>query len=269
MIHYIKSELYRIKHVKGVYLLTGICMALLLAMNLTLGYFRNHTGNFPYGTTSFSFMMVDTALEVVMILSLIMSCIIFADEYKNKTVMNSIAFGYSRLTVYFGKIITTLLVSIAALALVLAIFIGSAYLLLENSGTEALYELFRGFVVCAPILIAGELAAVTFCFLFGTAAAATWGWLLVFVAVPTVNSILGMKFPFFRELGKWLAYSLTGEGVVLTVSENGEQVAEMTSGYQMIWMTQEGAIRCLLVGGIAIAIFLALGIVGLRKKELK
>lgn len=267
--NYIKSEIYRVTHAKGIYLFTGICGALLLAMNLVLGYFRRFTEGFPYGTTEFAFSMMNTALQMVMILSLVMACIIFADEYKNKTIMNSIAFGYSRTTLFIGKFVTTLLLSVVALAVVLAIFIGSSYLLLENSGIGALYGLLRGFAACALILIGSELAALTFCFLLGTPAAATWTWLLLFAAVPMITSVLGMKFSFFAQLNKWLAYNLVGEMLMVTVTQEGEQVAEVGMGYEMIWMTQEGLTRCLLVGGITIAIFLVLGIVGLRRKEIK
>ena len=196
-------------------------------------------------------------MQPIFFLTLLMGCLIFADEYKNKTIMNSISFGYSRLTVYFGKLAVAIIVSATLLVLVLSIFIGSGILLLENSGTEVLCNLLKGFGACIPILITGEVAAITFAFLIGTVMGSTWTWMGVFVCVPMACELLGMKFEIFARISKWLAYVIAGEG---TLTED--------MGLVLVWMSRDGFIRCILSGLAGIAVFLAIGVVGIRRKEL-
>ncbi len=257
MIKYMKSELYRVVHSKGIYLLAGVCLSITLAVNLILAYFRGVEPSFAYGNTAFAFGMLGGFMQPIFFLTLLMGCLIFADEYKNKTIMNSISFGYSRLTVYFGKLAVAIIVSAALLVLVLSIFIGSGILLLENSGTEVLCNLLKGFGACIPILITGEVAAITFAFLIGTVMGSTWTWMGVFVCVPMACELLGMKFEIFARISKWLAYVIAGEG---TLTED--------MGLVLVWMSRDGFIRCILAGLAGIAVFLAIGVVGIRRKEL-
>lgn len=268
MMNYIKSELYRIMHSKGIYLLTGICTALLLSMNIMLGYFKG-VEHFSYATTEFVFKMVWSALNVVFFLTLCMGGIVFAEEYKNKTIANSVAFGYSRISLYFGKLLTGLIVSVGALAVVLAVFIGSAYLLLENSGIDVLITLLKGIGASVPILVAGEAAALTLLFLAGSSSGATWSWMGIMIGVPIISELLGMKFDFFRKLSGWLAYEVLQNGQQLIMVES-ETEAGMSVEPQIVltWMTQAGLTRMLLVGVIGTAVFVIWGIAGLRRREI-
>lgn len=262
MMNYIKSELYRIVRLKGIYLLSGICTALLVGANVVLWFF-GRGGNFAYNNTEFAFMMVWTSLNAVFFLTLCMGSIIFGDEYKNKTISNSIAFGYSRIFLYFGKLLVGLIVSVVALTAVLGVFIISAYLLLEDSGIDALLRLLRAIGAGAPVLLTGEVAAITFCFLTETASGSTWSWMGLMIGVPMISELLGMRLAFFEKLTKWLAYEVLQNNQILMYEEGaaGEVV--------MAWMTREGLARMILSGVIGIAVFLLWGVIGLRRKEIK
>lgn len=258
MFNYIKSELYRVLHSKGIYILTGICTGLLLTMNVLLFICSLEGPDFPYNTTKFAFSMMTGAFQPILILTLCLGTIIFADEYKNRTLMNSISYGYSRIGLFLGKVAVGMIVSVLVLIFALAVFIGSAYLFLENSGTEYLYVLLKGFVMNIPILIAGEIGAYMFLFLFDKTAAVTWSWLGLIAFLPTVFGLLGLKFPLFAEMNSWLLYTVIG-----SYSMDGE--GNIIMGY----MTGEGAVRCLVSGCIGIVIFLVIGMVGMAKKEFK
>lgn len=269
MMNYIKSELYRILHSKGIYLLTGICMILLLSMNIVLGCFRR-VEHFSYATTEFAFNMVWSAFVVVFFLTLCMGSIIFAEEYKNKTIANSIAYGYSRISLYFGKFLTGLIVSAAALTAVIAVFIGSAYLLLEDSGIDFLMTLLRGIGASVPILIAGETAAVTLHFLVGTATGTTWSWLGIMFGIPIASELLGLKFAFFRRLSGWLIYEILQNGQqFIVIGPEAETGIPAEPQVVLTWMTQDGLTRMILAGLIGTAVFLIWGIVGVRRKEIR
>ncbi len=256
MINYIKSELYRISRMKGIYVLTVICFGLLLAMNLVLLFVGLDTPTFPYDTVKFSLGMVEGSVTVVFILTLCIGSIIFADELKNRTIMNSVAFGYSRLQIYFGKIIVALIVSVITLLTVLGIFTGCTFLMLENTGIDALLSMIKCYSVESLILVCGVVAAITIHFLINSGAGAVWTWIGTFLGVPAIASLLAIKFNFFQRLSSWLAYTVSGLEV-----KDGDKVA-------MIYHTTEGARRCLLVGGIGTLVVIIAGVILLRKKEL-
>lgn len=262
MMNYIKSELYRVAHSKGIYILSGICALLLVSMNAVLHFFGSG-GHFAYNNTAFAFGMVWSALNAVFFLTLCMGSLIFADEYKNKTISNSIAFGYSRVSLYFGKLLVGAIVSVAALAAVLGIFIITAYLLLEDSGIDVLLKLFRAVGASIPALLTGEIAAITLCFLIGTTTGVIWSWVGLMIGVPMVSEILGMKFDFFAKLSKWLVYEVLQDNQIIMTEE------EMAREVVMAWMTRDGLIRMILAGVIGIAVFLIWGVLGVKRKEIK
>lgn len=260
MLNYIKSELYRISHSKSIYILCGVCTGLLLAMNLLLHLIWRDEHTFMYATTAFVFNFASTSINVVFILTIVMGCIVFGDEYKNRTLGNSIAFGSSTIKIYLGKVIVSLIVAFLALTVVLAIFIGSSYLLLEDSGIEMLREFLGTYLANSPILVAGLLAALTLCFLFKSEAAASWSWLIIFEGVPMVCLFLGLKFSFFAELYHWLASNVIGSTQNIVGAEDFD--------VHWLWQIPEGLCRTLLVGFLGTLVFLAIGIAGIRRKEI-
>ncbi len=262
MMNYIKSELYRVAHSKGIYILSGTCALLLVSMNAVL-YFFGRGDHFAYNKTEFVFSSVWSSLNVVFFLTLCMGSLIFADEYKNKTISNSIAFGYSRVSLYIGKLLVGAIVSFAALAAVLGIFIITAYLLLEDSGIEVLLKMFRAIGASIPALLTGEIAAITLCFLIGTTTGAIWSWVGLMIGVPMISELLGMKFDFFAKLTKWLVYEVLQEGQLIMIDEGA------ASEVVMAWMTRDGLIRMILAGVIGIAVFLIWGVLGVKRKEIK
>lgn len=244
--NYIKSELYRSFHSKTIYALAGTCAALLLAMNLILYLNGTAEAAFPYNNTAFAFVMVQSCMGVVFFLTPFLANTLFADEYKNRTLTNSVAYGYSRISLFLGKVIAGLIVSVILLVVVLGIFIGSSFLLLQNSGMEYLWQLLETVGVCIPILLAGELAAYMFSFVLGKGS--VWAWLGVIVFVPTILSLLGMKFEICAKISSWTIYEILHNG---------------------LHMSADGYGKTMLAGGIGSVIFLVIGIFGVRKKELK
>ena len=262
MLNYIKSELYRISHSKGIYILCGVCEGLLLIMDLLLYAIWKDTPTFMYANTAFVFNTACTFINAVLMLTIVMGCIVFGDEYKNRTLGNSIAFGGSPIKIYLGKVIVSLIVAFLALAVVLAIFIGSSYLLLQDSGIEILRGLLGTYLANSPILIAGLLATITFCFLFRSETAASWIWLIIFEGVPIVCLFLGMKFSFFAELYHWLAVNVIGS------THNIVGAEAVPDNVHWLWQIPEGLCRTLLVGFLGILVFLVIGIAGMRRKEI-
>jgi ABC-type transport system involved in multi-copper enzyme maturation permease subunit len=259
MISYIKSEFYRLLHSKGSYLFVIICSALLISANVVLAVIGRTEKDFPYNNTSFSLSLFYSYLPIIFILCITVASIVFGNEYMNHTMKNSISYGISRGKIYFGKLITEVVYAVTALLVIAGFYIGSAYLLLENSHSTDLELIVRAYFVALPLLL--FVLAVTNCFLFifeGTGSAIT-AVIGVTIAFPLVGNFLAMKFEFFRKLSEILPWNLINK-----ISFNYEK-------FQMIlpWEGSTGYLNYWLYGVLWMALFVLIGFSVFRKKEIK
>ncbi|SHO54001.1 ABC transporter permease [Anaerocolumna xylanovorans] len=208
MKQYMKSEFYRIAHRMSTYLFIGMCSLLMVSSNVVLAVVKHADAKFPYATTKFSISNLYASFAVVYLLCIAIASMIFGNEYGNRTMKNSISYGISRGTIYFGKLITEMIYAVIAFAAITGIHVASACLLLENSGAESIALLLKTTLFCFPLFIFAVGASNCFIFLFdsmGNAIAATLGLLL---ALPLVSNMLGMKFEVFHKLAEILPWNL-------------------------------------------------------------
>ncbi len=258
MINYIKSELYRLFHSKGSYLFIAICSVLLISVNVLLASVGHSDPQFPYDRTDFSIAFISSGWSVLFILCALVASIVFGNEHANHTMKNSISYGIVRGNIYLGKFIVALIYALLAFLIILGLFIGTAYLLLENSGTDALMMLLKAILVALPLLISA--LAASHCFLFmieGTAGAIT-SIIVATVVFPVVSNYLGMRFEIFLKLAKILPYNLMG-----FISYN-EQFQ-----LQLPWEGSAGYMNYWLYGLLWTLVFLVIGYIIFGKKEIK
>ena len=198
-----------------------------------------------------------------MLISIFMSFLIFADEYKNRTMTNTVAFGLPEAKVMAGKYVVTLIVAFIAFVVVEAVLVISAYLLLGNTGwnnsadgMESLRQLLEADIACIPLFMAGIAIYYALLFWMRNEMHAVWGWLAGVAGVGQVVGLLGMKFSFFQKVEKILIYRLVG------MYDYDEE-----NGLRLIWETANGRIWCVMVGLVTTVIFLALAVIGSRKKR--
>lgn len=256
MLNCIKSEFYRIFHTKSVWLMTGACLMVVLGFNGVLWAMATFTADFPWATTKFAFSVLEGDMHVPLYLSAVMGSLVVADELKHRTINNSVAFGISREQMYLSKVI----VGIAACALCLLVteagFIGSGYLLLENGGAAYTLSLLKGTAACIPIWIAGMAAFISLYYITGSGGAGIWSWLLAIVAAPAVVKVLGLRFEICERLASWLLFNIASYTAV-----NGEWLTYS-------WSTTAGFLKCMEAGIIGTSLFITLGILAVRRREL-
>lgn len=257
MINYVKSELYRVARGKGIYLLIGSCMALMVAMNLVLWYFSTFDPDFPYANARFSFLTLTTNMLVPMFLTAVLSSIVFADEFKNRTFYNSVAFGLHPVKILLGKWIVTLFVGMIALLVVEGALVGSAYLLFDDCNAERLMDLWKANQGCIPIFIASVSGYLVFALLLKNEMQAVWAWIAAFYGVGFTVSILAMKIKFFQWLQGWLAYYLVA----------AFEYDEENNQFLMMWHTSSGMTRMMIAGVLGTLVFWVIGIIGIRSKK--
>lgn len=153
MLNLMKSEQYRFVRTRSYYL-TGLLYILLMAgAAVTLYAFNQSEPNFPYGNERFLYLNVLGMMPVVFVLLFIFPMILMGD-HKN-LLKNSVAYGYSRQTIYTAKLLIILAgFLIFALVLVgLSVLLGTT-LMMQNH-ENALTEYSRALVKLLPIMIAG------------------------------------------------------------------------------------------------------------------
>lgn len=258
MLNYLKSELYRILHKKSSYLFIAICSLLLLSSNVILALVNQTEGNFPYASTKFALSNFMTSQVMVYILCVTVASLIFGGEYVNRTMKNSISFGLSRETIYFGKLIAAIAYAIIAFAIIYGVHTGSAYLLLENSGPEYLKMSLQTIAAVLPFFLFALAATNCFFFMFESNGLAIGSVLGLMIGLPIVSNYLGMKFEFFANLSGILPLNLMNR-IDYDFSNALILLPFESNPYLKFW----------LAGMIQMIIMIILGVTVFRKKELK
>ena len=117
-------------------------------------------------------------------------------------------------------------------------------------------SLLKGTAACIPAWIAGMVAFISLYYATGKESGGIWSWILIMVAVPTVVGLLGLKFELCARLSSWLLYAM------MSHTEPGEEWLIYS------WSTTAGFMKCHVAGIIGIALFIGLGIMAIRRREL-
>jgi hypothetical protein len=234
-----------------------ICSAIIVCAHVVLAVVAHNEPNFPYATTKFALGLFYTGFSIVFLLCITVASIIFGNEHTNHTLKNSISYGISRGNIYFGKLIVEIIFAFIAFAIITGVDIGSADLLLKDSGPENLELLFKTSFVALPQLLFA--LAATNCFLFiiesnGAAIAAIIGLTVVF---PTASQYLGMKFDFFAKL-----YEISPWNIV-------NNIAFEKASLVLPWAGKAGYTNSWLFGMIQMTLIILIGFVVFRRKEVK
>ncbi len=259
MSSYLKSEFYRILHYKWTYLFIGICSVLLVSSNILLAVVGASEATFRYANTSFALYTFISNIGMVFIISVSVASLIFGNEHVNHTMKNSISYGTTRGTIYFCKLIVEIVYAIIAFVIITALYVLSAYLLLEHSNLNEFYELLRTCFVSLPLLLFA--LAATNCFVFiiestGAATAAVIGFLLAF---PMICTQLGNKFKFFQILAEHLPFNMI----------NNIKLDFNTHSIILPWEGNTGYLNYWIYGLLQMAIIMMIGYIVFRKKEIK
>lgn len=251
MLNYLKSEFYRILHGREIYSATAALAGLTVLMNLVLFAFDRLTPDFPYATVTFSLNMMTGSMPMLLMAGLIIVLFLFSDEYKNGTLKNTISYGISRNAFFTGKCIACAVAAFLSMLVVLAVYIGSAYLLLNAEGSMPVRQLLTGTAVNLPAAFASVILASALCCRFKKETAVVLWWL------PMVCFFLGLKIESIERISEWMPWNYLKYEVSVNMS-----------GYSCLWDTPEGVAKCLIAGSIGILVFYVAGILVFHKREI-
>ncbi|MEA5019560.1 MAG: ABC transporter permease [Gordonibacter sp.] len=256
MLNYLKSEWYRISHGKEIYVFVGILCAIVLAANVLLRLMAA-TPDFPYATVRFSLSNVIASLGLLFFVAGIMVWVLFADEWKDGTFKNALAYGISRRNIFVGKCLVSVLVGLVGLMVVLVVYIGSAVLLLEGS-TESVVYLLKGVATALPFTIACVVLAVAVIATLPKLIVEIWVWLAIVSIIPAALNMIGLVFEPVAVVASWMPANFFAHEVIINQSGTA----------QFLWDTPEGLTKCLVSGFVGVAVFAIVGLWRVEKTEL-
>lgn len=177
MLNYMKSELYRIVHGRELYLFTGVPCAIVLASSVLLWAMAS-TPDFPYATVRFSLSNLISMLPSLFLLAGLLVWVLFADDRKDGTFKNAVADGCSRRDLFVGKCLVSTGLGLASMTVILAVYVGSAVLLLEGPA-DAVSILLKGVAAALPFTVACVVLGVAVCSVLPKTSAAFLVWLAI------------------------------------------------------------------------------------------
>lgn len=127
MLKIMKADLYKTFHRPYLYVFTGVLA--LIAFLFDLSFTCN---NNPREVV---FQIIEMFLFLPLFISVIFADIIMSEENKHGTMKNTISFGIGRNKLYLSKLLTALLLAFLSAVIILGVFIGNSFLLL-NPGKE-------------------------------------------------------------------------------------------------------------------------------------
>lgn len=258
MLNYVKSELYRVWRVRTILNMGGIFAALVLLMNFALFLLKDQE-HFRYGITSFSFSVLVAQPMLYCYVAADVAATLYEGDRRRGPERNSIAAGISRMEIFVGKCLVSFLTSLAILALVLPVYIGSAVALLNPAGPTAVKDMLMELPAVALSGIASIILAILLLEFFDKSIVGILAWIGIMVILPKVlllgGMLLGTGEDMLTRIAMWMPQNFFG-GMEVTMSR-----------CDPIWNTAAGMGKCVTAGAAGIVLFSLGAVLLLRKRE--
>lgn len=274
MLNYIRAELYRLLRRPGFYVTTLILCAVPIALNCFLAFFDWEAYGSDNALTGISYAGWMASAQFFMIMGAIIPGLLYTNARKYGDLKNTIAFGTSRVQIFAGKCIVSILLATVMLAVLLAVWIGSAELLLAPSDFPAVKDVLLSVPALYLIACANAITIVLLMELIERDIFTAIAWAAVWCILPTILNTLGMRFDFLATLASWMPYEFLQQSVQTTTVATSDllggtfsvSVAETNTTF--LWYTASGLRKCLVSGAAGTVLFAALGWLLLRRRNL-
>ena len=159
--------------------------------------------------------------------------------------------------------------------MLLAVWIGSAELLLAHSDWPAIKDVLLSVPVLYLIACANAITIVLLMELIERDIFTALAWAAIWCILPTVLNTLGMRFDLLAEIANWMPYRFLQKITTTTTTiASGEALGGTWSvnvadpNISLSWYSVEGLRKCLVSGAVGTALFSVLGWITLRRRDL-
>lgn len=197
MVKYLSAEIYKLTHRKTylfgffAFILGGIAAFMVLC--------KYNAGN--GASLNFFLMNLPPLFMTGMFLVLMVSDMVFSDQYKFNTLKNEASYGLPRTRIYLGKLIATALAAVVICAIIILFYAGIAAILfpVEDGMGEVLTHLGQTLALSLPLWFGGLGFGYMLLFVMKGSTSATMVYVLVLGMGDTILDLLEMIQPKLTE----------------------------------------------------------------------
>ena len=171
---------------------------------------------------------------------------------------NTVASGISRTKIFIGECVVATVSATISMVIILAVYIVSAVAFLEQAGPVTLNDLITEIPAVFLIAVACLISGIVCIEAFGKTSAGVIVWIAVWMIIPQILFYIGLRVDILYRIAMWMPDNFFG---IAGMSVNMHQCITA-------WETAEGMAKCLISGAVGIVLFLATGVLLLRKREL-
>ena len=195
MLNYMGAELYKLLRRKYLYIFTAVILAG-EALLVSGWVFTNAHGNdFDFYAGGINAVLF---LSLGLYLLVIVSDLVFSDQYKHNTLKNEVSFGIPRTRIFLGKLLVELLLGIVLMLVFLAFYEGLCFLTLYRSEPERVKELFIILGYCLLVALPQWIGMLCVChtayFLLRSAMGAGVAFAALLLVPQSATWIFGLLF---------------------------------------------------------------------------
>ena len=254
MINYIKSEFYRTLKNKNFKIMCGIFVGLIVTLVILLHCMNKVDSSFPYGNTKFALSNIYMQMPVLTVVIVFLAYLIDDNEFKNRTIKQSIAFGISRVRIFLGKFIVQAILCCIIYTILVTFFAALSFLALPHSNVGEFSALVRVSVGGLTCLLASLAIAYYFVMNFKSQNIGMTLAMAILFILPVMVNYLGRKVELVNEFAKYMPYNILNYDSIL-VSGNGDFSAVYGEP--------------LLIGLVWLIAAIVLGLVHFNRKEIR
>ena len=247
MPNYLKSELYRLIHKKSLYVFLAACVLIPLFMTLL----TVASGSEQYANTEFVFRAASRMWSLLFFILPLMVSMLLADEFADGTLKNTVAYGISRSTVFYGKWIMELIFLATAWVVTYAALAGSVFLLLPNNGIANFTAFTSSIAGVLPLALAALTVSHCLCFLSEKPMPHLVGYAAVIVILPE------------------LYYMFASEGSALGQLVQHVPLFPYAAANDFAWLAPNGLLLCWTVGAAYVLLAFLISTTRVKRKEWK
>lgn len=211
MINYMKSEKYRLIRLKGLHLTSLIACLLIVAAAFVLNFFGRNEVGFPYATSFFFYSnVINGGLFILIIIIIVNGALTGKDQLLLK---QSISFGISRYTIFWSKLLMTLIYFFILCLIGMLLMIGFGETLFQKD-VQALRNFLIASINMFPIVLSGFLLVHVLKMNRINDIFTIIAVIFVYTMSDTVVNLLFRRIEPLSELYKWTPSALLNENTL-------------------------------------------------------
>lgn len=226
MPNYLRSELYRLVRKKAVSFFLALCILVPLFITLLTAF----TGGELYAHTEFAFKAALSMWSLPFFIVPIIVSLLVSDEFTDGTFKNTVAYGISRSTFFYGKWIIELILLIVSWTITYISLTASVFLMLPNTGATYFLEFSYSILAVLPLLLAALTVSHCLCFLTEKSLPYLVSYVAIMIVLPELYFMFANRIPALNEVVEKLP------------------LFPYAAANDLFWMKPNGLLLCWIIG---------------------